>query len=1116
MRPSLPVRLLLLLSLLAFPSQQALAQSGITPNGNTPNGNTPNGITPNGITPNGNTPNGSTRLLRFPDVHGDRVAFSYAGDIFIASTSGGMARQLTAHAGQELFPRFSPDGRWIAFSAEYSGTRQVYVMPSKGGEPRQLTYYNDVGVMPPRGGFDHQVLGWTPDGGHVLFRANRLPWGVRMGRFYTVPVDGGLETPLVIPEGGTGCFAPDGRRMVYTPISREWRTWKRTRGGRAQDIWMFDLEAVTAERLTDHVMTDNQPMWIGNTVYFTSDRGFTLNIYALDLESRNIRQVTAHSDYDVLWPSAGGENIVYQSGGWLWLLDTRSGETRKLDITVAVDGRQSLPVFKNVSANISSSAISPSGKRALFDARGDLFTVPARYGAIRNLTRTQGVREHSPAWSPDGASVAYVSDATGEYELWLRAADGSGEARQLTTGSATWIFPPLWSPDGRKLAYADVGHGLRVLDLESGDISDVARGRRGAITHYRWSPDSRWIAYSNAAPSDMTGIWVYSLASSSSTLLSSGYSNDFAPAFSADGRYMLFLSNRDFNLTFSSHEFRYVYTKATRVYAAALTADAPPFQPYRSDEEGDAATGTATGTAAGDSPAEKGALRVAIDARGFPDRITALPGAAASYFGLACAHDAVYYLRRDDGPAVLLRYDIGKQKEEEVISGISGYDLSHDGTHILYRAGGDWGIIPAQAGGKKGDGKLDLASMEMKIDRKAEWRQIFSDAWRLMRDWFYDPNMHGVDWKEMRAKYVPLLPWVERRSDLDFILGEMIGELNAGHTYVNAGDEPAVARVEGGLLGCEFADEGAEYYRIATVFNGENWHEAFRSPLTEHGVDVPAGSWLIAVDGREVKTGENPYKALENSFGKTLTLLVNDAPRRSGAREVTVTPVKSETELRFLHWVAQRRAMVDSASEGRIGYIWIPNTAVEGNRELFRWFYPQANRQALIIDDRYNGGGFIPYNMIELLDREALNYWARRDVEPFSAPDVFHQGPKACLINGYSSSGGDAFPYYFRKRGLGTLIGTRTWGGLIGLSGQPSFVDGGSLSIPTFRFFDEEGNWQIENEGVAPDIEVIDRPDAVARGKDPSLEKAIEVLLREIERQPPVRPTPPKPPDESR
>ncbi|MCB2203971.1 PDZ domain-containing protein [bacterium] len=1063
----------------------------------------------------------STRLLRFPDVHGDRVAFVYAGDIYLASTGGGSARQLTAHEGQELFPKFSPDGKWIAFSAEYSGSRQVYVMPAEGGEPRQLTYYNDVGIMPPRGGFDHQVLGWTPDGSRILFRANRLPWGVRMGRFYTIDFNGGLETPLAIPEGGTGMFSPDGKTMVYTPISREWRTWKRTRGGRAQDIWTFDLENLSAERLTDNVMTDNQPMWIGNTVYFTSVRNFTLNIYAMDLATKSIRQVTRHDDYDVLWPSTGDrKSIVYQCGGWIWQLDLASGESRRLDINVQSDGRQSLPVFKNVSDNISDAAISPSGKRALLAARGDLFTVPVKHGPTRNLTRTQGVREHASSWSPDGTQIAYLSDVTGEYEIWLRAAGSEGAAdealpRQLTTGSSSWLYPPVWSPDGSALAYADQANGLHIIDISSGTVTDVAKGRRRAITHYRWSPDSRWVVYTMAAPSDLMGIWVFNRDNGENTLLSSGFSNDSDPVFSADGRYMLFCSNRDFNLTFSSHEFRYVYDRATRVYAAALTEDAPPFKPIRSDEEkgaGDAADKDASSTGAETSPAP-----VRIEAAGFPDRITALPGAPGTYFALTAAKDAVYYLQRDGrGPATLMRYDFSKQKAEELLSGITSYELSGDGSTLLYRYGKDWGMLPAQAGQSKESGVLDLSGVEMKIDRKAEWRQIFADGWRLMRDWFYDPNMHGVNWPGMREKYGQLLPFVERRSDLDFILGEMVSELNAGHTYVNAGDEPRVPRVDGGLLGCEFENDGSAFFRIGKIFEGENWHDAFRSPLSEHGTGVKAGDYLIAVNGVEVRTGSNPYRYLENTAGKTVTLTVNDRASKSGARDIMVNPVNSETSLRFLDWITRRRHIVDSASNGRIGYIWIPNTAVEGNRELFRWFYPQANKKALILDDRYNGGGFIPYNMIELLDREPLNYWARRGIEPFSAPDVFHEGPKACLINGYSSSGGDAFPYYFRKRGLGKLIGTRTWGGLIGLSGQPSFVDGGSLSIPSFRFYDTEGNWAIENEGVSPDIEVIDRPDAVAKGHDPSLEKAVEELQRELESNTPERPAPPVPPNEAR
>ncbi len=1048
--------------------------------------------------------NGGRRLLRFPDIHGDRIVFVHAGDIYTVAASGGTARQLTSHEGLELFPKFSPDGKWIAFSAEYSGSRQVYVMPSEGGTPKQLTWYNDAGVMPPRAGYDHQVLGWTPDGASILFRANRLPWDERMSRFYTIPFTGGLETPLIIPQGGTGEFSPDGRRMVYTPISREWRTWKRTRGGRAQDLWMFDLEAVTAERLTDHIMTDNQPMWVGDTIYFTSDRDFTLNLFAMDVATKTLRKVTQHDSWDVLWPSSGPGAIVYECGGELYVYEAKVGRSRRVPIELRIDGREALPQFRNVSEFIEGTSLSPAAKRVVMAARGDLFSVPAEHGEIRNLTNTQGVRERAPSWSPDGSTIAYISDQSGEYEIWLRPADGGAEPKQLTHGSEAWIFHMQWSPDGKSIAFADKARGLCIADASSGRVRELVRGRRYDITHFRWSPDSRWLVYTDVAPSDLNGIWVCEVDNGKCTLLSSGLSNDFNPVFSRDGNYMFFLSNRDFNLTFSAFEFRYLYTNATRVYAAALHPDAPPFRPWRSDEEGKAAKS--------DSSSDH---HVRIDAEGFARRVSALPVSEATYGNLEAGDGAVLYVRVKDGQRTLLRYDIASQKEETVLEGLGGYELSRDGKSILYTSGGTWAIAAARAGQKKGDGALNLARLDMRIDPRKEWRQIFTDSWRIMRDWFYDPAMHGYDWDALRSRYASLLPALGRRSDLDLVIGEMISELNAGHTYVNAGDEVRVKRIDGGLLGCEFEDTGSRYYRIGKIFTGENWHEAFRSPLNEHGSTVAAGEWLIAVNDEEVLVPDNPFRLLENTNGRTVKLTVNTRPTKDGARDVMVRPVKSEGNLRFLDWVKRNMAWVDSASGGRIGYIWIPNTAAEGNRELFKWFYPQANKQALILDDRYNGGGFIPYNMIELLDRQALSYWARRNTEPMTAPDVFHRGPKVCLINHYSSSGGDAFPYYFRKRGLGKLIGTRTWGGLIGLTGQPSFVDGGSVSVPTFRFYDTDGKWAIENEGVSPDIEVMDSPDLVARGIDPSLQKAVEVLMKELATNP-VLPVPtPVPPDES-
>ncbi len=1061
-------------------------------------------------------PSPETRLLRFPDIHDTRIAFVYAGDIWTVPTSGGAATRLTSHAGQELFPKFSPDGKWIAFSAEYSGTRQIHVIPANGGEPRQLTWYNDVGAMPPRGGWDYQVLGWTPDGTRILFRGNRVPWSERQGRYFTIPLAGGLETALPIPEGGSGEFSPDGTKFVYTPIEREFRTWKRTRGGRAQDVWIFDLARTAAERITDHLMTDNMPLWIGNRIYFTSDREFRLNLYSYDAATKQTAKITTHTEADVLWPSSGPGAIVYQCDGRIWVWDVATRQSRLVPITAATDASEALPAFKNVSDQINSATISPSGKRALFEARGDLFTVPAKHGEIRNITQSQGVRELSPAWSPDGSSIAYLSDVSGEYELYIRNADGTGTPRQITRGNDAWLFAPVWSPDGAKIAIADKRQRLRWIDVASGTVRDVARGVTADITYYAWSPDSRWITFTNAAPTKMTAIHAHCIDDGRTLQLGNGLSNDYNPVFSTDGKYLFFLSNRDFNLTFSAYEFTYVYTAATRVYVAPLRQATPGFFPARSDEEVVSATDK-TSNAKKTDPAKTDAVpRVEIDANGFADRVMALPGAAADYSALRVSKSAVFYVRSDREGRKLQRYDIEKQKEEEVLAGIGGWQLSQDGSSILYSIGGRWGICEARPSQKSSDGLLDLKAMDMRIEPRLEWTQMYLDAWRLMRDWFYDPNMHGTNWAGLRDTYSTLVPHLRHRADLDFILGELIGELNAGHTYVNSGDQPRVPRREGGMLGCEFDDDGSAFYRISRIFRGENWHEAFRSPLTEPGMNVRAGDYLIAINGREVRRGTNPWMYLENLAGRTVQVTVNSAPKTDGARTITVRPVRSEQDLRFLEWVRRNREWVDSASGGRIGYIWMPNTAVEGNRELFKWFYPQARKEALIIDDRYNGGGFIPYNMIALVEREALNYWARRGLEPFSAPDVFHEGPKVCLINGYSSSGGDAFPWYFRKKKLGPLIGTRTWGGLIGLTGNPSLMDGGSLSIPTFRFFDPEGKWQIENEGVAPDIEVIDRPDLVAKGQDPSLEKAVEVLTDELRRNPVRRPQPPQPPDESK
>ena len=1104
------------------------------------------------------------RLLRYPDIGRGQIAFVYAGDVWTVPAAGGTARRLTSHPGLELFPKFSPDGRWIAFTGQYSGTRQVYVIPVEGGEPRQLTFYNEVAALPPRAGYDNRVLGWTPDGRHVVFRAHRVPQSDRLGRPYLVPVEGGQEQPLAITEAGGVSYSPDGARVAFTPISNEFRGWKRYRGGQSPDVWIYDLKANTAEQITDTRAQDMLPVWLGDTIFYVSDRDWTMNLFAYDTRTKKTRKVTNHKDYDAMWPSGSGNELVYEAGGYVYRLDARSGSEERLPIRVYGDFPDTVPYFRNVKENVETFNISPSGVRALFGARGDIYTAPAKEGEVRNLTDTQGVREMAPTWSPDGRWVAYLSDRSGEYELYVRPSDGTGEERRVTTDGDVWRYSPVWSPDSRLLAYGDKKQRLRVVEVANGRTTDVDRGTRGDITTYNWAPDSRWLAYSKTGQNLMSEIWVYSVASNKTQKLTGGMTSDTEPVFDPKGRYLYFLSNRDFNLTFSAFEFNYLYTNPTRVYVGLLAADGPALFLPTSDEERaktaerpltpppnpaqqppaqgarpqPAQPGSAeptpqpaatpqpgvpsaqagappAGQAAGRTEEPKGgqppgAVNVKIDFTGFEDRVRAIPGPSSNYRRLSATNEGVLYL---SGPGRLMLYNIETKAEQPIIEGIQNYDLAAGLKHIIFQVRDNYGIAPVAPGQKPDAGLLKLEGMTMKIDPKAEWRQMYADAWRTMRDWFYDPNLHGVDWRAMRDKYGALVPHVAEREDFTYLLSELGSELMAGHVYAERGDDPPkVTRADGGLLGAEIVPDPSGYFRIAKIFPGENWHESFRSPLTEPGVRAKVGDLILAVDGRTTRGVKNFYELLEGKAARAVTLTLGDRPETAGSREERVRPVKSESNLRYLDWTQSRRALVDKLSGGRVGYIHVPNTAVEGNRELFKGFYPQAGKDALVIDDRYNGGGFIPDRMIELLERRPLNYWVRRGIELTTSPAFAHTGPKAMLINGYAGSGGDALPYFFRARSLGRVFGTTTWGGLIGLSGNPQLADGGNLTTPSFRFLDLEGRWAVEGTGVDPDVEVVDRPDALARGEDPTLEAAVKHLLEEVRRNPPRRPGAPAPP----
>jgi tricorn protease len=1057
------------------------------------------------------------RMMRFPDINDNLVAFVYAGDIWTVSSEGGSARHLTTHKGLELFPKISPDGKWIAYSAEYSGSRQVYIIPSEGGTPRQLTYYNSVGVMPPRGGWDNVVLDWTPDSRNVMVRCNRTPYGQRNGKYFLVNIDGGLETPLAVPEGGFGSLSPDGKKVCYAPISREFRTWKRYKGGRAADIWYYDLEKNTSKKLTTFKGSDQIPSWYKNKIYYASDQSLTLNIWSYDLDSGKTEQLTKHTEYDVMWPSGEKNQLVYENGGYIYKLNLDNGKETKLSVHINYDNPYTLPYHKNVKDFIYSRAISPSGKRVLFGARGDIFSVPAKDGQIKNLTDTQGIREEFPQWSPDGKNIIYYSDETGEYEIYMIDAAGKGKAVKMTSGATAWKNPGLWSPDSKKFLYSDMAQKLNILDIQTKKVIVVDRASRFNINDYSWSGDSQWVAYTKDGDNGQNAVWVYSLSEAKPHQLTGNTFGDYAPVFSPCGHYIFFLSDRNYNLSFSAFEFDYLYNKATKVYAVALTKDAPKLFKDKEDMETPApppppATGKAKkkkGAAA--KKAAKPPIR--IDFNGVEDRIVALPIPSGNYNYIESVKGGVLYIRE----GTLYKFDIENKKEQSIFSGVFGIIPSADKKKALYYSRGDYGIFSIAPGQKPGTGKLDLSDMIMKIEPRKEWKQIFNDGWRIFRDWFYVSNLHGVDWPKMKKRYGQLVPHIAHRADLDYIFGELVGESNTGHSYTNWGDIPRVKRVDTGLLGAQLkADTKAGRYVITKIYKGENWNRGRRSPLTEQGINVKEGDYLIELNGHDVTLKDNPYRFLENTVGKKVVIKVNSTASKAGARAYTIKPIWSELQLFYLDWVESRRKMVEKLSGGKIGYIHVPNTSIEGNRELFRGMYAYHDKEALIIDDRYNGGGFIPDVMAELLGRKTLSYWVRRGVKFDRTPGIVHEGPKVMLINHYSSSGGDAFPYFFKKRGLGTLIGTRTWGGLVGISGNAGFVDGGSFNVPTFGFFDTDGKWAVEGVGVYPDIEVVDEPHLIYKGVDPCIEKAVEVLLKQLKENPIKKVTQPANPDRSK
>ena len=1051
----------------------------------------------------------NARLFHQPDVSETQIVFAYGGDIWIVPKAGGMATKLSSPKGEESFPRFSPDGSQIAFSGNYDGNTDIYVLPSTGGVPVRVTHH----------GMSDRMLDWYPDGKSLLYASSMESGKQRFSQFYQVSAAGGLPEKLPVSMGEFGSLSPDGSKIAFTDRSRVFRNWKRYTGGWAPDIWLFDLKTLSSENITNNIASDELPMWVGDKIYFLSDQGSAqrYNIWVYDTRTKASKQVTHFTDFDVHFPSDGPSDIVFEAGGKIQLLDLATEQVREIAIDIVSDQMTLKTHKESVEKYLQNATIAPDGNRVLVEARGDVFSLPAEEGFTQDLTRTPGFAERNPAWSPDGKYIAYWSDKSGEYELTLRDLTSGNIEEQVTHLGPGFRYDLYWSADSKKIAFVDQTMHINVFDLTTKTNNAIDQDPslfEGGLRGWRcsWSSDGRWMAYSKTMDNGNGAVMIYDTKDKKLTQATSGFYSDLNPTFDREGKYLYLITNRSFNPVYSDFDNTWIYPNATELAVVTL----------RPEVKSPLAAANDTVAVTKDNKDEKEADKadkeakdetVTIEFEGFERRIIILPPEAGNMGNLAAADGKIIYMRypnsgSDGEDSELMFFDLKEKESKTIMKNVNGYELSADGKKLLVRQGRNLGVVGVGSD-QKMDKQLALNKMEMTIDPKAEWQQIFNDTWRFERDFFYDKNMHGVDWVAMRKQYGDMIQYAVTRNDVNFILGELIAELNASHTYNGGGDQETPEHKAVGYLGVDWAKDHGQF-KIKTIIRGADWDSEVRSPLDEPGVNVKEGEYILAVNGMALADYTDPWAAFEGLSNETVELTVSSTPDWENVRSVVVKTMSDETRLRNLAWIESNRKRVDEESGGKLGYIYVPSTGIDGQNELVRQFYGQWNKQGLVVDERFNNGGQIPDRFIELLNRKPLAYWNVRDGKDWQWPPVGNFGSMVMLINGWSGSGGDAFPDYFRKAGLGPLIGGRTWGGLIGISGAPTLIDGGGVTVPTFRMYNPDGTWFKEGHGVDPDIQVLEDPTQLAKGVDTQLERAIAEALKLVKDKGPIHPEPPQ------